>query len=107
MSSTDWPFTLLGRKFFDGQLPELTRNIGRVASELKRHNDASENLAQLEVAQVIKEMEAFDLESFEQEHTDVGEVWRNLLRWKNMLQRSAGLPLTGDAESQALEKEDG
>jgi Sec-independent protein translocase protein TatA len=33
---------MLGRKFFEGQLPQLIRNIGRLADELKRYNDARE-----------------------------------------------------------------
>jgi len=39
MAGTDWPFTGLGRTFFDGTLPQLVKNIGRLADELKRHND--------------------------------------------------------------------
>jgi hypothetical protein len=39
MAGTEWPFTGLGRQFFDGTLPQLVRNVGRLADELKRHND--------------------------------------------------------------------
>ncbi len=42
MSGAQWPFTNLGIRFFEGQLPELTRNIGKLADELKRYNDAAE-----------------------------------------------------------------
>ena len=37
--SVQWPFTNLGMQFFQGQLPQLIKNIGRLADELKRYND--------------------------------------------------------------------
>lgn len=40
--SAQWPFTNLGIQFFQGQLPQLIRNIGRLADELKRYNDEVE-----------------------------------------------------------------
>jgi hypothetical protein len=42
MAGTDWPFTGLGRTFFDGTLPQLVKNIGRLADELKRYNDKAD-----------------------------------------------------------------
>jgi hypothetical protein len=38
----DWPFTNLGMQFFTMQLPMLMENIGKLADELKRYNDAAE-----------------------------------------------------------------
>lgn len=56
--------------------------------------------------QIIEEMEDFDQESFEAEHTDVGDVWRNLERWKHMLQDGLGISRTEDAETRASKAED-
>lgn len=39
MAGTDWPFTGLGRTFFEGTLPALVKNVGKLADELKRYND--------------------------------------------------------------------
>lgn len=41
--SVDWPFTLLGRQFFDGQLPRLIRALERIADALEEQNKEQEN----------------------------------------------------------------
>jgi len=35
----DWPFTNLGRQFFDGQLPRLVRALERIADALEKQNE--------------------------------------------------------------------
>lgn len=35
----DWPFTNLGRQFFDGQLPRLIRALERIADALEKQNE--------------------------------------------------------------------
>ena len=52
----------------------------------------------LAAAQVIAEIESFDKECLEEEHTDTGAVWENLLRWKNALQVGLDLPETPACE---------
>jgi len=39
---TDFHHSQYGRAFFEHQLPTLTRNIGRLADEMKRLNDRNE-----------------------------------------------------------------
>lgn len=39
---TEWPFTHLGRSFFENTLPSLVREMKRLADELKRYNDRKE-----------------------------------------------------------------
>ena len=39
---TEWPFTHLGTRFFEGTVPKLVENIGKLATELKRYNDSQE-----------------------------------------------------------------
>lgn len=34
----EWPFTNLGRQFFDGQLPRLIRALERIADALEKQN---------------------------------------------------------------------
>lgn len=41
--SVDWPFTNLGRQFFDGQLPRLTRALERIADALEEQNKEQKN----------------------------------------------------------------
>lgn len=36
MAGTEWPFTRLGMTFFEGQLPALIKNSGRIAVALER-----------------------------------------------------------------------
>jgi hypothetical protein len=36
MPANDWPFTQLGLTFFQGQLPALIKNTGRIAAALER-----------------------------------------------------------------------
>ena len=36
--SVDWPFTLLGREFFDGKLPRLIHALERIADALEKQN---------------------------------------------------------------------
>jgi len=37
--SVEWPFTNLGRQFFDGQLPRLIRALERIADALEKQNE--------------------------------------------------------------------
>jgi hypothetical protein len=39
---SNWPFTNLGVKFFEGTMPSLVRAIQDLARELKRQNDREE-----------------------------------------------------------------
>ncbi len=39
---TEWPFTLLGRQFFDGHLPRLIRALERIADALEKANNTKE-----------------------------------------------------------------
>lgn len=41
--SVDWPFTLLGREFFDGKLPRLIRALERIADALEKQNKEKEH----------------------------------------------------------------
>jgi hypothetical protein len=36
MPGTEWPFTVLGRQFFDGTLPRLCRALEKIAKSLER-----------------------------------------------------------------------
>jgi hypothetical protein len=36
--AVDWPFTMLGRQFFDGHLPRLIRALERIADALEKQN---------------------------------------------------------------------
>lgn len=38
MAGTDWPFTRLGMSFFEGTLPNLVRQLARIADALEEAN---------------------------------------------------------------------
>jgi hypothetical protein len=61
---------------------------------MKRNKGGDVLDVMLAAAQVIAEIESFDQACAEEEHTDTGAVWENLLRWKNALQVGLDLPET-------------
>ena len=41
--SVEWPFTILGRNFFEGQVPQLVKNLGRIATALEKIAEKQES----------------------------------------------------------------
>lgn len=53
MAGAEWPFTMLGRKFFDADLPRLVTALERIGKALEKQEKKEETLSERERATIL------------------------------------------------------